>query len=103
MKRLITISFFILALLLSGCAQPAIKDINSAPEKFLGKKVVVSGKVFAPLDVGVISGFTLKDDGSSVMISSDTVPEAGEEVTVKGTVVRGLFSNNVFIYADSVR
>lgn len=103
MKRLIPLSFIIIALLLSGCAHPSVKDINSDPSKYLGKKVVVSGKVTAPLDVGIISGFTLNQDQSSVMVSSDTVPESGEEVTVKGTVVRGLFSNNVYIYADDVR
>ena len=102
MRQLLFASILVL-ILLSGCAQPAIKDISSAPEKFLGKKVLVSGKVFAPLDVGIISGFTLKDDEGSIMISSEIVPSAGEEVTVKGTVVRGLFSNNVYIYADSVR
>lgn len=102
MKRLI-FALLIILLLLSGCAHPSVKDINSDNSKYLGKKVVVSGKVTAPLDVGIISGFTLNQDKSSIMVSCEDVPSAGSEVVVKGTVVRGLFSNNVYIYADSVR
>jgi len=86
-----------------GCAMPAsVKDINTDTDKYLGKKVVVSGEVKAPLDVGPVNGFMLHHDGSTLMVSSEEVPEKGSDVVVQGTVVKGLFSGH-YIYADSVR
>ena len=102
MKKLLILSVIIIVLFLAGCAHPSVKDINSDTDSYMGKKVVVSGKVLAPIDVGSISGFTLKQDKSSIMVSSDTVPESGKEVVVKGTVVRGLFSQH-YIFAVSVK
>jgi hypothetical protein len=89
------------SLLLYGCAHTTVNDINSDTSKYLGKKVVVSGTAVAPIQFGDLSGFTLKDDKSSIMVSSDTVPKANSEVTVKGTVVKGLFTQH-YIFADDV-
>ena len=88
-------------LLVSGCAYTSVKQINSDPDSYMGKKVVVSGKVVAPMKLGSLSGFTLKQDKSSIMVSSEEVPPAGEEVVVKGTVVKGLFSTH-YIFAERV-
>jgi hypothetical protein len=100
--RYLVIALLVMSLLLAGCAHTSVKDINENTEKYLGKKVVVSGKVVAPMDLGSMSGFTLKQDKNSIMVSSEDVPEAGEEVIVKGVVVKGLFSQQ-YIFADSVR
>ena len=93
----------ILVLLLSvvGCSSVTVSEINSDPSKYLGKKVVVSGDVSVPMDMGIMSGFMLKEGKSTVMVRSDDVPAKGERVTVKGTLVEGMFSGH-YIYADSV-
>lgn len=101
MKKILFLALILL--LLAGCsASVSVKDINTNPEKYMGKKVSVTGEVIAPLQLGQMSGFTLKDDESSIIVSSDMVPKAGNKVTVKGTVVKGLFSTH-YIFADTVR
>jgi hypothetical protein len=102
MKRVLLLMAVVLLLLISGCATVTVKEINDDPGKYMGKKVIVSGKVVIPMDMGIMSGFTLKDDGSTIMVSSDDVPESGSEVVVKGTVVKGLFSGR-YIYAEYVK
>ncbi|MBU2561327.1 MAG: hypothetical protein KKD17_03440 [Nanoarchaeota archaeon] len=101
MKKMMLIA--IVLLLLTGCAaRVTVKDINADPEKYMGEKVVVSGKVVAPLQMGTLSGFTLKDDKSSLIVSSDLVPTAGDTVTVKGIVVKGVFTGH-YLFAEEVR
>lgn len=102
MKQLILIAFLIIALLLvSGCGRVSVADLNAEPEKYVGKKVVASGTVVAPMKLGVISGFTLKDGDASIIVSSDDVPDAKTEVTVKGTLVKGMMMPH-YIYADKI-
>lgn len=101
--RYLVIALLVISLLLAGCAHTSVKDINENTGKYLGKSVVVSGKVVAPMQIGSVSGFTLRQDHSSIMVSSEDVLEAGEEVTVKGVVVKGIFSPQHYIFADSVR
>ena len=102
MKNVMIAAFLIIALLLlAGCSSVTIEEINDDPEKYVGKKVVVSGTVAAPLKFGLISGFSLVDDGAMVLVASDDVPDALEEVKVKGTVVQGLLMPH-YIYADKV-
>ncbi|MFC1742116.1 hypothetical protein ACFL3V_06280 [Nanoarchaeota archaeon] len=102
MKKLILLTTIILTLLLAGCApMVTVKDINEDNQKFLGKKVRVSGKAMVPLDVGPASGFSLNDDSSSIMISSDDLPKANEDVIVEGLVVKGMFTGT-FIYATNI-
>ncbi len=102
MKRLVFAVLLILSILIAGCASVAVKDINADPAKYMGKKVSVSGKVLAPMQMGQLSGFTLKADSSSILVSSDMVPKADSEVVVKGTVVKGLFTQH-YIFAEDVR
>ncbi|MFH1064719.1 MAG: hypothetical protein V1729_06555 [Candidatus Woesearchaeota archaeon] len=102
MKRMIVISAVLLLLLIAGCSKTTVKDINDDPAGYLGKKVSVTGMVTIPLNIAQFSGFTLKDGGSSILVSSDHAPEKNSEVIVKGTVVRGIFSQQMFIYADSI-
>ncbi len=101
MRYLAITTLALLLLLTAGCASASVKQINSDTDKYMGKKVIVSGEVLAPMKIGSLSGFTLRDDGSSIMVSSDDVPDKGKEVTVKGTVVKGLFSTH-YIFAESV-
>jgi hypothetical protein len=101
MRRLIIALLLVVSVLLYGCSSVAVKDINDDPGRYLGKKVSVSGKVVAPIQLGQLSGFTLKDDGSSIMVSSDMVPKADSDVVVKGTVVKGLFTQH-YIFAEDV-
>jgi hypothetical protein len=91
----------ILTLLLSGCAPVTVKEINSDPSKYMGKKVTVSGTVAAPLDLGSASGFSLRQDGSSIMVSADNLPKSGSEVVVRGIVVKGLFTSH-YIFALNI-
>ena len=102
LKILFFVLLFVLVLLLAGCALSTVKDINADPSKYLGQKVRVSGEVMIPLDIGSNPIFSLRDDGSTIMVSSEVVPERGTQVVVTGTVVKGLFSGH-YIYADSVR
>lgn len=99
--RFLFVASLLALLLLAGCAHTSVEDINSDTERYLGKKVVVSGEVLAPMEVGSISGFTLRQDGSSIMVSCDDVPESGSEVTVRGVVVKGLFSGH-YLFAEGV-
>ena len=101
MKRLLLVSVLLFLILLYGCASVTVGDINSDPDKYMGKKVVVTGKVVAPIQLGQLSGFTLKDDSGSIMVSSDMVPMADAEVAVKGTLVKGLFTQQ-YIFAEDV-
>jgi uncharacterized membrane protein YcgQ (UPF0703/DUF1980 family) len=91
----------LLTLMLYGCAHATVKEINSDPDKYMGKKIVVSGTAIAPIQFGQLSGFTLKEGGSTIMVSSDVVPKANSEVTVKGTLVKGMFSQQ-YIFAEDV-
>ncbi len=102
MKKIVLISAVLLLLLLAGCSTTTVKDINDYPSDYLGKKVTVTGRVNIPLHVAQFSGFTLREDRSSLLVSSDTLPEKNSEVTVTGTVVTGIFSQQMFIYADSI-
>jgi hypothetical protein len=101
MRRLMLALVLLSILLLNGCAHATVKDINSDPDKYMGEKVVVSGKAIAPIHLGQLSGFTLQEGGSTIPVSSDMVPKADSEVTVKGTVVKGLFTQH-YIFAEDV-
>ncbi|MBN1544933.1 hypothetical protein JW898_05745 [Candidatus Woesearchaeota archaeon] len=103
MKKLAIASIIILLSLIIGCAARVhVKEVNEDPEKYMGKKVVVSGKVVAPMQMGTLSGFTLSDDKSTIIVSSDLVPQAGDTVTVEGIVVKGVFSGH-YLFAEEVR
>ena len=101
MRRIVLAIILLLTIVLYGCSHATVKDINSDPDKYMGEKVVVSGTAIAPIQFGQLSGFTLKEGGSTIMVSSDTVPKANAAVTVKGTVVKGMFSQQ-YIFAEDV-
>ncbi len=101
-KKLLICLSLVLLLFLAGCSHVTVSDINSDPSKYLGKKVVVSGSVSVPMEIGMMSGFMLKEGKSTLLVRSDDVHAKGESVTVKGTLVEGMFTGH-YIYADSVR
>ena len=83
--------FIILGLMLFfGClGQSAItiKQIKDDPEKYLGEQVNVKGTVRNSFKLGELSGFTLDDGTESMLVSSESLPQEGKNVTVRGTVM----------------
>lgn len=98
---LVMVLILIFSSLISGCATANIADINENPDKYMGKKVIVKGEAVAPIDFGKMKGFTLKADETTILVSTDKVPERGKEVTVRGTVVKGILMGH-YIFADKV-
>ena len=93
----------LIILFLSGCVpKVTVRELSSENSKYLGKEVVVSGTVFLPMDVGGSSSFSLRQNGSSIMVSSDLLPEEDSEVVVRGILVKGIFTGP-FIYSQDVR
>lgn len=100
MKRLLIAILMVSLLLLAGCATP-VKKITENPDDYMGKKVLIKGEVIAPIDFGKMQGFTLKDEETSIMVSSEKVPDHGDIVNVRGTVVKGVLMGP-YIFADKV-
>lgn len=71
-----------------GSAPLKVSDITTNPEKYLGEKVTVSGIVKNSFKIGKLSGFTLEDNDSAILVSSDMLPAEGKNVTVSGTVMK---------------
>lgn len=64
-----------------------IKDIAAAPGQFDGKEVKVKGKVSDPVQLFNLRTFILKDEtGEITVTTSGSLPAAGADVAVKGTV-----------------
>jgi hypothetical protein len=103
MKNIVLLLLGLLVLLAVGCASSVtVSQINGNPDGFLGKEVVVSGKVIIPISFGDVSGFTLKEGDSSVMVTSGTLPEDGADVVVKGVLVKAPFTGQLYIYAKEI-
>lgn len=83
-----TIIIAIIALLvLSGCAAQSIIDIKN--EEHIGKTVRVQGTVEGSIKIGQLSAYTLIDsNGDRIGVSTQTLPEKGEIVTAKGTLLK---------------
>ncbi len=65
----------------------SVKDIAATPARFEGKEVKIKGKVADPVQLLSLRMFTLKDEtGEITVTTSDSLPAAGAEVAVKGTV-----------------
>jgi hypothetical protein len=95
MRRILLLSLVILA----GCAQH-IADIKN--EEHIGKQVAVSGTAENTMKIGSISGFTLRDGNSSILVKTEILPEEGKTVTVSGVVIKdSLFG--YYIKADKIR
>ncbi len=73
-------------LLLFGCiGTTPLKDLEQKPADFVGKKITVSGTVENPIHRGSLSGYTLTEGNSSIIVSSQSLPADGKKMTVTGT------------------
>ena len=75
----------LLMLLLFGCIGTSLKDLEQKPADFIGKKITVSGTVENPIRLGTLSGYTLTEGNSSIIVSSQSLPADGKKITVTGT------------------
>lgn len=82
----------LLSLLLFGCmgiGTTPIEEIKENPSDYTGKEVTVHGTVENTVKLGSLSGYTLTDeDGNSIRVSSESLPEEGKEVTVSGVFMK---------------
>ncbi len=86
MKYFISL-LLIVGLLVVGCATQSIADIKN--ENYIGKEVKVQGIVQGSIKIGTISAYSIKDEsGESIGVSSPRLPADGDEVTVKGIVMK---------------
>ena len=89
MNRLWFFVVFVCLIFVSGCTAQ-IKDIKADPEKYIGEKVTVVGTASNTIKLGSLSGFTLSQGEDRITVSSETLPEEGATVTVKGVVMEEL-------------
>jgi len=101
MRKLLICVAVVMLLILAGCGQVSVKDLAENTDKYMGKKVIVLGDVSAPLNLGKMKGFSVRDGEKSFLVSSDIVPDHGDRVAVRGIVVRGMLTGP-YIYADTV-
>jgi len=89
-----------LVLVISGCTN-SIKEIKS-PD-YIGKRVVVSGKVTSSIKLGKLSGFLIEDkDGEIIGVSCETLPKEGDVVVVSGVLMKDSIFQ-YYIHAENVR
>lgn len=97
MILLVLVSVFVV-----GCASVEINDIKGDSDSWIGEEVRLKGTVSNTIKIGQLSGFTLNQDNSKINVQSDTLPEEGSEVIVKGVVMKdSLFGP--YILAKEVR
>ena len=81
---------FTAALSLAACDYfgfTPIKDIIATPAQFEGKEVKIKGAVGSPVQVLSLRTFIVKDEtGEIVVTTNGSLPPAGAQVAVKGTV-----------------
>lgn len=85
MKRLLIALALVTTLLLAGCTT-SVEDAKT-PEK-VGDAVTVTGTAQAPMRIGLLSGYVLEGETGTIPVATADLPEAGEKVTVRGTVMR---------------
>ena len=94
------VQFLALALiLLLGCSQ-RIADIKD--EDHIGETVMVRGTAENTIKIGSLSGFSLQQGNESIRVSSETLPEEGDTVSVRGVLIRDTLFG-YYIKAESVR
>ena len=74
----------------SGCALVAQDIADVKDEELVGTNVIVSGTVEDSIKLGELSGFIIRDDTGEIAVSSQSIPETGERVTVQGELKRTL-------------
>jgi hypothetical protein len=87
MKNLCILLVLSLALLLTGCATQDVAEVKN--EVYVGETVAVRGVVSSSIKLGTLSGYLLVDArNDSIAVSSSTLPEEGETLTVRGTLMK---------------
>ncbi len=82
------LALLFIGFLVFGCLATSISQINSDPEKYLGKSVLLKGEVKNSIKFGSLSGFTLVEGNSSIKVSSKELPKEGTTVSIKGTLMK---------------
>jgi hypothetical protein len=98
---IILMSFMLIG---AGCRAMRVKEILEDSDKYLGKEVLVQGKVSNTFKISQISGFTLVDLSDSkykILVSSKELPLENKTVTVKGTVMKEILLG-YYIYANKI-
>lgn len=80
------------SIFISGCGSMTVSELNANKEKYLGKEVSVSGIVGNTMKIGSLSGYSLIDEKTeeTLAVRSNSLPEEGKKITVKGTVMKDL-------------
>ena len=73
--------------IVSGCVmQTSIEDAKNLEN--VGGLVVVSGTVQNTIKIGELSGYIIEDETGSIGVSSESLPEEGTNIRVRGTLNR---------------
>lgn len=87
-SRFIVMTLAVIAM--AGCDYfgfTPIRDIAATPAQFEGKEVKIKGQVANPVQLLSLRTFTLKDETGEITVTTGgSLPAAGSEVVVKGTV-----------------
>ena len=95
----------ICSIFIFGCTnlftpETKISDIQSNPNKYMGEKVLVRGMVKNTVKIGQLSGFSLVNGEDMILVSSDSLPAEGKNVTVSGVVDKDVVG--VYIIAKEI-
>jgi hypothetical protein len=86
MKKIITIILICFTIFFAGCSQ-TIEEIKTTEN--VGKTVSVKGEVLGSVKILTLSGYTIEDEnGDSIAVFSEELPETGDKITAKGTLVK---------------
>lgn len=82
-RQLILISLVLLAVTLSACTTP-VSEVQQ--EEYVGETVTVKGIAQEGVKLGDLSGYMLQGESEDIFISTNTFPQEGDTVRVKGEV-----------------
>lgn len=90
-SNLLVIGIIVLVAIIAVIAYPLlsaqkIEDVKT--EENIGKTVSVRGEVKNVIKIGELSAYTLEDETGTIAVSTDDLPEEGETVTARGTLIR---------------
>lgn len=93
MKKLAIIGILLVSLLATACPErTSIGKVQSNPQKYYDKDVVVAGNVTNSFGIPLVGGIYKLDDGTGSIwiISKRGVPNKGAQVGVKGRIQDGV-------------
>ncbi|MBW2983383.1 hypothetical protein KY327_03695 [Candidatus Woesearchaeota archaeon] len=85
MRRLAIALALMAALLLTGCTT-SVEDAKT--QEKVGDTVTLQGEARSPTKIGSLSGYVLEGETGTIPVATGDLPEEGEQVTVRGTIVR---------------